>query len=311
MKKLIFKLSRLILLILVTVISFVLLAPKDKNSYYSAMDNKISRLEQLKSQKIILIGGSNLTFGIDSKRIEDEFYLPVVNMSLQAGLGFEFILNQMLNKAKKGVIAKGDIIIISPEYSYFSEYKGDAEPIYGYILNSKNINDFFLDTILYHCKYFGKSILYQYYQSIRNKPCGLYSSVNFNEFGDMIGHLDLPNEKFSHYKGKKYNISDFNFEGIEILSDFINDMNKVGIKVYITFPSISKTAYNNNREFNEKVANTLKLKFKNITISDYKKYVLNDELFFDTHYHLNNIGRNMRTDYLINDLHSVLVPTRH
>jgi len=200
----IFVIKLLLLLCSVTITFMILIewAPRDELSYYVAMEEKIKRLEQLPSPKIILVGGSNVTFGVDSKRIESEFDLPVVNMSLHAGLGLEFMLNQLKNRT-----AKGDVVLIAPEYEHFIKNKlnkGHGATIYGFILNDKKYAyDFSPYTLLYHFNSFGPLLFSQYKQSFSKKSYGVYTKVNFNETGDMIGHLKLENEVFSH--GEKNN----------------------------------------------------------------------------------------------------------
>jgi len=78
------------------------------------------------------------------------------------------------------------------------------------------------------------------------------------------------------------------------------------VNTYISFPAISESGYNNNKKCNDKIAETIKLKFNSITISDNNKYVFDDDLFFNGNYHLDSSGRTIRTDNLIKDLRSVL-----
>ena len=52
------------------------------DSYLAAILEKDRLIRNTPSPKIILVGGSNLAFGIDSKAIEDSLGLHVVNMGL-------------------------------------------------------------------------------------------------------------------------------------------------------------------------------------------------------------------------------------
>ena len=60
---------------------------KDPSNYMSAIIDKHERINKIKTPKIILAGGSNVAFGINSEEIEEAFSVPVVNMGLDAGLG--------------------------------------------------------------------------------------------------------------------------------------------------------------------------------------------------------------------------------
>ncbi|HPG73671.1 MAG TPA: hypothetical protein PLM49_05215, partial [Bacteroidales bacterium] len=63
----------------------------------AAIIDKHKRIDSIKSPKIIFAGGSNLPFGIDSKMIQDSLHTPVVNLGLHAGLGLDFMLNELQN----------------------------------------------------------------------------------------------------------------------------------------------------------------------------------------------------------------------
>jgi hypothetical protein len=307
MKKLLIKILLLLLIVVLSLTALFLLAPKDELSYYSAMEDKIKRFEQIQSPKIILVGGSNLTFGIDSKRIESEFDLPVVNMSLQAMLGLEFMLNQVEDRVKKG-----DIVLLSPEYALFnkSKSKGSGEVIYRFIMNNKkSCFDFSPSLLLYHIRAFGPSLFHQYIKVRTKSVNGVYTKTNFNEYGDMVGHLTLQHESFSHGVRNKSNdsiSSDIDYAQIERINRFSKTMGKAGADTYIVWPVISYTGYNVNKKFNDNLVIILYSQLLPVTLSDNNKYIFNDNLFFNTIDHLDNTGRNLRTDYVINDLHRVI-----
>ena len=95
---------------------------KTDNNYLSAIIDKHKKLETTNPPRIILVGGSNLTFGVDSKEIQDSIGLPVINMGLHAGLGLPFMLGEIKNEIKQN-----DIILLSIEY-YLQD--GDYNLIY-------------------------------------------------------------------------------------------------------------------------------------------------------------------------------------
>ncbi|MDE5616676.1 MAG: hypothetical protein K2I78_02685, partial [Clostridia bacterium] len=79
-------------------------------TYLAAMADKHDRLHSLDGKKIILVGGSSMAFGIDSKAIEKEIGMPVVNMGLYAALGSKTTLD-----LTESGIKKGDIVVFAPE----------------------------------------------------------------------------------------------------------------------------------------------------------------------------------------------------
>ena len=70
-----------------------------KNDFMAAIIDKHEIANGIKQPKLIFAGGSNLAFGIDSELIEKKIGKKVVNLSLHAGLGLEFILNELKDVA--------------------------------------------------------------------------------------------------------------------------------------------------------------------------------------------------------------------
>ena len=102
------------MLTILTVSLFCFPNPSAVNSLLGALTDKHQLLKQTPSPKIIFIGGSNLSFGLDSKKIQDRFNMPVINASIHASIGLKYYLNDL-----KPFIKEGDIIVVAPEYSQF------------------------------------------------------------------------------------------------------------------------------------------------------------------------------------------------
>lgn len=83
----------------------------DKRDFFAAFDPKWRAQAALPSPRILLVGGSNGLFGVDSKQLEQALGIPVYNLCLQADLGIPFFLDMTLAAARPG-----DIVLFSPEY---------------------------------------------------------------------------------------------------------------------------------------------------------------------------------------------------
>jgi len=107
-----------------------------QGDYMFALIDKFDNLKAEKSPKIVLVGGSNLAFGMDSKTISEYYNMPVINMGLHAGIGLHFLLEGI-----KPYVKKDDIILIIPEYSHFYDtYLGassDLIPVLSYYLSAR------------------------------------------------------------------------------------------------------------------------------------------------------------------------------
>ena len=83
----------------------------DRRDFFAAFDNKWKAQEKVPSPRILLIGGSNWLFGVDSRHLEEALGIPVYNLGLQADLGIPFFLDLAAAAARPG-----DLILFSPEY---------------------------------------------------------------------------------------------------------------------------------------------------------------------------------------------------
>lgn len=69
---------------------YIIVSRYYNDNYDSILIDKVNRLKSIKEPKIILVGDSNLAFGINSKKIEDELEMSVVNLGLHNVLGNAF-----------------------------------------------------------------------------------------------------------------------------------------------------------------------------------------------------------------------------
>ena len=68
-----------------------LVVPRFGDRYPAAMADKIERLRAVRGPKIVVIGNSNVAFGIDSKVLSRAFGRPAVNAGLHAGFSGLFM----------------------------------------------------------------------------------------------------------------------------------------------------------------------------------------------------------------------------
>lgn len=203
MKKFIIKLVSMIVAVILTCITIVALSPKDNTGYLDSIIGKHTLLKDVKSPKIIFIGGSNLAFGLDSERVQYKLDIPVINMGLHAGLGLRFMLSDL-----ESYICKGDIIVLIPEYDHFYDrtLEGDGGVQWSVISDvpedirylNKNQFDSVINAIISSLL---PNFITEIHGNIRNfkkntqtkelKRTEVYSRYAFNKKGDVINHIGL------------------------------------------------------------------------------------------------------------------------
>lgn len=84
------------------------------NEYRRIEDARDRRLAGLAPPRLLLLGGSNVAFSIDSDEVERITGRHVVNLGLDLDLGLAFILRRGAAAARAG-----DLVIAIPEYHHF------------------------------------------------------------------------------------------------------------------------------------------------------------------------------------------------
>ena len=287
-----------------TTLIIIILIPPNENSYLAEIKEKDKLLSSVESPRIILAGGSNLAFGIDSKKIEFEIGLPVINMGLHGGMGLKFILDNI-----KPYIGKDDILIISSSYSQFYNdnfYGGGAlAEVLNFVPEEiKNLNVKQRKNIFLEFPKFIKWKIISIIQRILKRKGEVYSKGAFNEYGDVIAHLNLESKDISK-KSILNNCKKINYESFKYLSNFVKYAENNDTKVYLSFPCIPQTQYMKSINKIEEIYEIFQENKFNI-ISTPNQYVFPDNFFFDTVYHLNKKGRNIRTEIIIKDIKKIL-----
>ena len=88
----------------------LLTPPAYSDTFVGALNEKCDRLKEIEGEKIVVVGGSSVAFGVDSALLSRYTGMPVVNFGLYAALGTKLMLDLSLPH-----IGEGDIVVISPE----------------------------------------------------------------------------------------------------------------------------------------------------------------------------------------------------
>lgn len=267
------------------------------NSLFANID-KQERLNTIIGRKILLVGGSNLPFGIKSPMIEEQTGLPVVNMGLHAGLGMNYILSEVEES-----IHENDIVVVSLEYHHFlskAMYNGeDVLVAMAFDVNRESMRHIklpqWISLLPNICLYSSKKLI-----NIHAKPIDefevLFTRESFNEYGDEVAHYGLASTVTS---GEKPRLGTKIYpKSIDRLSAFSKMVEEKKAKLLlVACPYPEKQYYQDSaiineitREMNE-VGLDLKIKPQDC--------IFPDSLMFNSHFHLSGEGATMRTEQLI------------
>jgi hypothetical protein len=315
MKLFIINLSKKIIFIFAIISVFcltVILLPSNPNISNGLLYGKVAKdslLANTMNNRLIFVGGSNLSFGLMSGMIKDSLKFNPINTAIHGGIGLEYMLENTLYYIKEN-----DIIVIAPEYAHFT-----TNTIHGgqeMIITMAEVDKFKLlsklsrsqlKLILTKAPYYSLKKLNPFNYFIERDKYGIYGKYSFNNYGDAIRHYNLPNEKIE-LMSEPYSLSAFNTGSVEILRRFRDECNKIGASVFISYPSFHYSASLGSEPIIEFVDSVLKVNDFHVISNPYD-YIMADTLFFNTSYHLNKNGAQIRTSKLISDLQKVLKPT--
>ncbi len=272
------------------------------NDYMAAIIDKHERVNSIKSPRLIFAGGSNLAFGINSEKIQSETGLPVVNMGLHAGLGLEFILEEL-----KRSVRQGDIVYLSPEYYLdlkgdfkLKRYTGQFFPEANSYYQSNPLKDGMQEIKIHIEKTRNEIKAFRFNNPATDKNAkneiSVYSRKAFNKYGDVVAHLGQAKpEIINDRTALQYRY----WEGIKVLNEF-NDFAKANkVKVFFVYPNYPQSEYEKNKKAIKGLAADLAKDLTIEIINRPEDFLYDDTLFFDTIYHLSKEGREKRTEAML------------
>ena len=277
------------------------------DTFLGELSPKLERLRTVEGDKLVVVGGSSVAFGLDSALLEEYTGYNVVNFGLYATLGTRLMLDLSLPE-----IEEGDVVIIAPELDpqtlsmYFNGeaawQAADSDLSLLFDVHPDN----FTDMLLSYPDYLSVALSRFFSGDGKFDPDGVYRRDSFNEYGD----ISYPREHNVMAAG--YDVNQpvsltpelFEPEFIDYLNGYIDEAQKKGATVYYTFSPVNRSALTEEtdaaaiEEFYRFVAASLHCP----VISDVNSLLMHEDYFYDTNFHLNDAGATVRTANLIADL---------
>ncbi len=311
MKKIIIFILAVLILIapIVTVGIVTMIAPcQYDETFLGELKEKHARLASVDEEKIVLIGGSNLAFGLDSAKLEEYVGMPVVNYGLYATIGTKAMLDM-----SRSYIEKGDIIVICPEtnkqtYSLYYNANSMWQALDCDLSMLKDVGFSNFGKLIAAIPDFATEKQKFIKKQEKPTPTGIYAKSSFNEYGDIA--VERPyNTMPENYDASMpvYLTTDLlDKEFIDYLNKYASYCGRRGAKVYFGFSPINADSVVSTDGEKELFYKTLGEKLKFPIISDINDYILDSGYFYDTNFHLNSVGALQRTSLLADDLLNVL-----
>ncbi|MBR2848647.1 MAG: hypothetical protein IKB87_04240 [Clostridia bacterium] len=317
-KKYILGTTAVILAVLLPLVFFLSITasvpPVYGETFVQALGEKFDRLTSVDEPKLILIGGSSVAFGFDSKMLEEALGMPVVNFGLYATLGTKLMMD--LSKAN---IGKNDIILLSPEMdpqtlSLYFNADSTWQAMEGHTEMLRYIAKENLPAMAGAYYEYGMQKFGYHKDGIKLSPTGVYRSDSFNAYGDIA--YKRPYNTLYESTGLRYDTTTVINLTPEIVSDdFIDYVNeytawckKKGATVYFSFCPMNRDALSQTTDAETMIAffDYLSASLECTVIGSPEDTAYDAEYFYDTNYHLNDAGAILHTKEILKALYRQL-----
>ncbi|NEO92592.1 MAG: hypothetical protein F6K56_21070 [Moorea sp. SIO3G5] len=295
-------------LIFLFAVLFQIGAPTESSRWtdeiYTIKSNIANSIE---TPKLVIVAGSNALFGISCSQIHQETFVSCLNGATYAGLGIDYILTRARSWLKPG-----DLVLLPLEYEHYTD---DGKPTAAlidyllardpkYLLSLNLINQFrFISGIPWKRVQEGIVVKFKTPQPWNDS----YHSETINKYGDEIANRKADMTKRHIKKIAKTNPlnqigeSITSSHGISTIIKFINWCKNHNIKVIATWPNtIWFDVYQEPRkqDFFKSIENFYQRRSVPI-LGKPEDFMYDKSMFYDTSYHLHDLGVNHRTKQLI------------
>lgn len=302
MKKFLLKLVALFTLLALTYVliftTTLSLGPQYSHSYNAAFIDKAERLKSINEPKIILVGNSNLAFGMNSEIVEQKTGYKVVNMGLHGDLG-----NRIQENMAKLNLNKGDIVVACYTSFGYDELQSTISA-YSTVENHYDLYKIFsardVVPMVQGFPEYAEKIVRRRISGegqIEN-PSVNYSRNAFNIYGDVVTERKHSIE----FKEDMLNIPAIEDSSISRINKFGKYCERHGASFLIAGYPIAYGEFSPSEEEYRQFQKQIEEKLDYDVISDYTDYFFDYSLFFDTKYHLTLEGADMRAEQLSEDI---------
>lgn len=325
MKKIVRNLVLIIVILLIIPVSVIVTgfccAPQFCDTYYGELGAMYQKLQAATGKKIVIIGTSSVAFGVDSALIQTELAesgneYTVCNFGLYGALGTKIMLD-----LSQEHIREGDIVVFAPELNkqtlslYFSAKETWRAVDGNYFLLPKIADEDLAEMVGNFSSFTAEKVNYARTGGIQLD--GVYQRASFDENCDLKNTVRAGNILTDGYDANDSILLSGNVFSPAFLlyvNEYAASVQAKGARMYYSFAPMNRLAVSDAsaetiNAFYEYLSEHLSFR----VISDPSNYILEEEWFYDSNYHLNDAGMIVRSIKLLEDLKNelgIFAPTR-
>lgn len=282
------------------------------HSFYGELQAMYQKLEKAEGKKIVIIGNSNIAFGVDSALIQEELKADfceytVCNFGLYGAIGTKVMLELALSE-----IEKDDIVIFAPELSRqaLSMYFSAAEAWRAIESNREMALCLSEEEITSLVANYASFVAEKYSYEEVIVMDGIYAASSFDDNCDLKNYSREENIMFDGYDSNNLislDFAQFDTDFIEYLNAYNEEITARGATMYYSFCPMNKKALAEDYEIQlEELYEQIDKAINFEIIGNPYDYVMDCEWFYDSNVHLNSAGMTLRSIILTEEIKNVL-----
>lgn len=281
-----------------------------QEAYYAELADQYDRLYETEGKKLVVVGGSNVAFGLNGALLEETLadmglHYTVCPFGLYAAVGTSAMLDLSAD-----ALGEGDVVVLAvePGSQTMSTYFGatafwkcaEDKPEMLLKMSGSKLSALVGNYVPYLQERF--SIWLQ-----GNYPVveGVYAEASFNDRCDMIYPREGNIMPVGYDTGTPIDLGKLVIDPAFVtqVNDYCAAAREKGAAVVLSFSPMNRSAMRDKTdETMEAFFRLCNEAFDCPVISDPKNYVLPSGWFYDTNFHMNDAGADLRTYLLAEDL---------
>jgi hypothetical protein len=270
-------------------------SPQHSNHYFGALHDKLARLDQSEGKRLVLLGGSNVAFGIQSPVMQQSLGMETVNLGLHVALGLHFPLECYLQHARPG-----DVVLLCPEYHLLTSeehQRGDAMTIHKLLEQCPDARRYFPGTQQQEWKRFlDHDALWIAHQWVgrairmlraRDRHDKVYARSSFNQHGDVVAHHGRESGNLMPMAPVPEPTPELVDQTVAILNEFYWSCREKGVTVYFSYPPYAQPCFEESEKEIQQIHLALLERVEMPILNQPETFVYQERCFFDSGYHLN------------------------
>lgn len=268
-------------------------------------EHKKEAYEKIKGPAVLLIGGSNLLYGVDTNKMSAQLDIPVYNFGLGASIGLEMML-----KLSGSVVKPGDTVILSLENEllYTNPYTTEGRVINDLTIPALNSELSLLEKLRASWMAPWGASFTTLKDGKSERFNNIYQTTSLTATGDLKEQVIIDNSPKTPFpRNQMTGIYILNLTNASILEHFVKQMKDMNVVVHAVpaaryVKSRSPMRYYENEKTLLKMYQSMGVDY----LSDVKSHSFGAQDMFDSANHINLNGRLVNTERLLDAIEPVV-----